>query len=99
MSLRLYGRKNCFPGIREQFREYIGNGQITDQEGQAYLIRENEVPKQKSDMIFPRQEIHGEFVLTGYFHVKMLELFRNNVLLMVAEFLRWDWSFSVYSDG
>lgn len=76
--------EKLFSGIREQFREYIGNGQITDQEGQAYLIRENEVPKQKSDMIFPRQEIHGEFVLTGYFHVKMLELFRNNVLLMVA---------------
>lgn len=76
--------EKLFSGIREQFREYIGNGQITDQEGQAYFIRENEVPKQKSDMIFPRQEIHGEFVLTGYFHVKMLELFRNNVLLMVA---------------
>lgn len=76
--------EKLFSGISEQFREYIGNGQITDQEGQAYLIRENEVPKQKSDMIFPRQEIHGEFVLTGYFHVKMLELFRNNVLLMVA---------------
>lgn len=74
-----------FSGIREQFREYTGNGQITDQEGQAYLIRENEVPKQKGDMILPRQEINGEFVLNGYFHVKMLELFRNNVLLMVAE--------------
>lgn len=74
---------HLFEGLYEQFSEFQGKAQIISEEDIVYTVGTEQIETKRGTVNFADQELIGGLKVSGYFAVKMFEVFRNNILVLI----------------